>query len=228
MVGSIPRRSPLGAAVLAATLCAISVLSPPAARSQAVNPWFLPEAIAAGGEPTFRGSLGFGITLSQSRKVQQLGFWDELEDGLLSDHAVSLFDGSGSLLVSTVVPGGSDALLRDGFRWVSIPELSLAPGVYVLAASLDGDPATFDAVITDTSTVAAVAGLTLNPSGALRSLPVAAGEPIPATLPPTLVDGGGGYFGPNLAPGPLPLLGGGAAWTWSRRLRSRCRQRLER
>jgi hypothetical protein len=53
------------------------------------------------------------------------------------------------------------------------------------------------------------------------SLAVAPGDPISPALLPTLVDGGGGYFGPNAAPGPLPLLGASAGWAWSRRLRAR-------
>jgi hypothetical protein len=228
MLASVMRHPARTAAVLAATLGATFILQPPVARALVLEPWVLPEAIVTGGEPTFRGTIGFGLILEQPRKAQQLGFWDELGDGLLSDHAVSLFDGSGSLLASAVVPRGSAAQLQDGFRWVSIPELWLTAGTYVLAASIDGDPATFDAVITDTSTVATLAGLTLDPSGALRSLPVDAGDPIPTALLPTLVDGGSGYFGPNMAPGPLPLLGGAAAWSWSRRLRCRCRQRLDR
>ena len=212
---------------LAAILCAAAIVHSPAVHAQSVEPWLQPEAIAAGGEPTFRGTIGFGLTLTQARLVEQLGFWDELEDGLLSAHAVSLFDGTGDLLANAVVPQGNGAPLRDGFRWTAIPALLLSPGDYVLAASMDGDAATFDPVITDSSTIATVAGVSVQGAGALRSLAVAAGDPISPTLLPTLVDGGGGYFGPNAAPGPLPLLGASAGWAWSRRLRSRCRQRQE-
>lgn len=213
--------------LLTALLCTVSLFHTPAAHSQLVQPWLTPEPIAAGGEPTFRGTIGFGLTLSQARRVEQLGFWDELEDGLLSAHAVSLFDGSGGLVASAVVPQGTAAPLQNGFRWVSIPGVLLAPGAYVLAASMDGDGATFDPVIIDSSTIATAAGVTVADSGALRSLAVAPGDLIPPTLLPTLVDGGGGYFGPNVAPGPLPLLGASAGWAWSRRLRARCRKRQE-
>ncbi|MFN9660844.1 MAG: hypothetical protein ACK6BC_10800 [Cyanobacteriota bacterium] len=194
-------------------------------RCQAVEPWFQPQAITAGGEPTFRGTIGFGLSLTQARRVDQLGFWDELADGLLSAHAVSLFDASGSLLASSVVPQGTAALLVDGFRWVSIPGIVLPPGDYRLAASLEGDSSVFDAVITESSAIATAAAVSVDVAGALRSLPVASGDPISPALLPTLVDGGSGYFGPNVAPGPLPWLGVSAGWVWSRRLRARCRQR---
>lgn len=211
--------------LFASTLCAITIIHAPNVYSQAVEPWVSPEAIAAGGEPTFRGTIGFGFSLTQSRLVEQLGFWDELEDGLLSAHVVSLFDGAGSLLASASVPEGTSAPLRSGFRWVDIPAQMLSPGDYLLAASMEGEAATFDAVITDSSSIASVAGVHLQVAGALRSVPVAPGDPIAPALLPTLVDGGGGYFGPNVAPGPLPLLGASAGWAWSRRLRTRCRQR---
>lgn len=214
-------------ALLAALCCTVSLVHAPAAHSQPLQPWLTPEALAAGGEPTFRGTIGFGLTLAQPRRLDQLGFWDELEDGLLSAHTVSLFDGSGGMVASAVVPQGSAAPLLNGFRWVSVPALLLEPGAYVLAASMDGDGVSFDPVITDSSTIATAVGVTVADSGALRSLAVAPGDPIPATLRPTLVDGGSGYFGPNLAPGPLPLLGASAGWAWSRRLRARCRRRQD-
>jgi hypothetical protein len=67
--------------------------------------------------------------------------------------------------------------------------------------------------------------VSFGPQGALLSSPVDSGTTIPVNLRPSTVDGGPGYFGPALAPGPLPLLGASAGWAWSRRLRARCRQR---
>jgi hypothetical protein len=190
-----------------------------------IEPFLVPTTIdVVGGNPSFRGTIGYDLTLTQSRAVEQLGFWDHLEDGLLSAHTVSVFDGSGGLLASGVVPAGSGTPLQDGFRWVSIPTLVLSPGRYVIGATMEGDPATFDEVVTEASSIATVLGVTFGPDGAMRSLPVAAGAPIPMGLVPSLVDGGGGYLGPAVAPGPLPLLGAGAGWSWSRRLRARCRQ----
>ncbi|MFN7677050.1 MAG: hypothetical protein ACK5QW_00440 [Cyanobacteriota bacterium] len=217
-------RSCRGAARAAAifTLGSAAILAAAAVPSQAVEPWLVPVAHAVGGDPSFRGTVGYGLTLSQPRRLEHLGFWDALDDGLLSAHVVSLFDGSATLLASAVVPAGTMADLHDGFRWVPIPPLALVPGTYVLAASMEGDAASFDAVITDATISTVGVGLTLNPSGALRSEPVLPGDPLPVTWVPMLVDGGGGYLGPNLAPGPLPLVGAGAAWAWGRRLRQRC------
>ncbi len=195
------------------------------AHAWPIEPFLVPTTIdVVGGNPSFRGSIGYDLTLTQSRAVEQLGFWDHLGDGLLSAHTVSVFDGGGGLLASRVVPAGSDTPLQEGFRWVTIPRLVLAPGRYVIGATMEGDPATFDEVVTEASSIATVLGVSFGPDGAMRSLPVASGAPIPMGLMPSLVDGGGGYVGPALAPGPLPLLGAGAGWSWSRRLRTRCRQ----
>ena|GEM_PF-1986279 len=212
---------PLGA--LAPALMAALVVAAPAGLAQPVEPWLTPEPIAAGGDPSFRGTLGYGITLTQARTLRHLGFWDELGDGLLSAHTVSVWEASGGLLTSAVIPAGITAPLWQGFRWVPIAPIRLTPGSYVLGASMEGEAATFDEVITETSSIATVLGLEWRASGALRGTPVAPGAPISPGLLPTIVDGGGGYFGPNAAPGPLPLLAGGAGWSWSRRLRARRR-----
>jgi hypothetical protein len=191
-----------------------------------IETFLVPTTIdVVGGNPSFRGTIGYDLTLTQSRAVEQLGFWDHLGDGLLSAHTVSVFDGSGGLLASGVVPAGSGTPLQEGFRWVSIPTLVLSPGRYVIGATMEGDPATFDEVVTEASSIATVLGVSFGPDGAMRSLPVAAGAPIPVSLVPSQVDGGWGYWGPAMAaPAPLPLLGAGAGWSWSRRLRARCRQ----
>ncbi|MEB3324641.1 MAG: hypothetical protein VKM17_04825 [Cyanobacteriota bacterium] len=196
------------------------------ARAEPIDPFVLPATIVTvGGDPGFRGTIGYEITLSQPQNLSNLGFWDFLEDGLLSDHSVSLFADSATLLATAVVPAGTGARLENGFRWVSIPVLPLAPGRYVIGASMNGDPSTFDEVVTEASSILTMIGLTFGPDTALRSTPVPSGASIASDLMPALVDGGGGYFGPALAPGPLPLLGAGAGWAWSRRLRARCRQR---
>jgi hypothetical protein len=218
---------PLPWGLLASALVGTSVVAAAPARAEPIDPFVRPEVIAAvGGDPSFRGTIGYDMTLSQAKQVFRLGFWDDLADGLLSHHTVSVFDGSsGALLASGVVPAGTGALLEDGFRWVAIPAIVLSPGRYVIGASMDGDPSSFDGVITDASSIATRLGVTFGPQQALISAPVAPGVAIAATLMPTLPQGEPGYFGPAMAPGPLPLFGVSAGWLWSRRLRARCRQR---
>jgi hypothetical protein len=220
------RQSPiLPVAFFVSTLVAAAYPGPDMARAEPISSFVVPEVVTAvGGDPGFRGVIGYDITLSQSRSVFQLGFWDYLGDGLLSSHSVSVLDDSGALLASGVVPSGSASLLQDGFRWVSIPTIVLSPGRYVIAASMDGDPSTFDEVITDASSIATAVGVSFGPQQALFTS-VAPGTPISLDLMPSVVDGTGGYFGPAIAPGPLPVLGASAGWVWSRRLRRRCRQR---
>lgn len=221
-----PSRSLFRCLLLFSLLAAALGLSKPAGAAP-LEPFLVPtDVVAEGGEPSFRGTIGYAFTLSQPRVVEELGFWDHRSDGLLSSHTVSLFDGGGSLLVSGVVPAGTAALLQDGFRWISISPLSLPSGSYVIAGALEGDPTTFDEVVTEASTIATVAGVTYGPKQSLISLLVASGTPVAADLMPTLEEASvGGYFGPALAPSPLPVLGASAGWGWSRRLRARCRQR---
>ncbi|MFN5464847.1 MAG: hypothetical protein ACK40D_09755 [Cyanobacteriota bacterium] len=215
----------LPVAFFVSTLVAAALVTSDPAWADPVEPFVLPEVVAAvGGDPSFRGVIGYDITLSQSRSLSELGFWDYLGDGLLSSHTVSVLNGSGALLASGVVPSGSTTLLQDGFRWVSIPPIVLSPGRYVIAASLDGEPSMFDEVITDATSITTDVRVSFGPQQALFTA-VAPGMPIPVDLLPAVVDGTPGYFGPAIAPGPLPVLGASAGWVWSRRLRARCRHR---
>lgn len=218
---------PLPWGLVASVLLGAAVVVPDGARAESAKPYVFPETIATvGGDPSFRGTIGYDVTLSQPLILNRLGFWDDFADGLLSSHTVSVFEGgSGALVASAVVPAGSGSLLQDGFRWISLPAIVLSPGRYVIGASMEGDPSLFDEVITDASSIATLEGVNFGPDQALISAPVALGTPIAVNLIPTQVDGGAGYFGPAMAPGPLPLLGASAGWAWSRRLRARCSQR---
>jgi hypothetical protein len=213
--------------VVASALLGAAVVVPDGARAESAKPFVFPETITTvGGDSSFRGTIGYDVTLSQPLVLNRLGFWDAFADGLLGSHTVSVFaGGTGALVASAVLPAGSGSLLEDGFRWISIPAIVLSPGRYVIGASMEGDPSLFDEVIIDASSIGTVVGVSFGPNQALISSVVAPGTPIPVNLMPTVVDGGAGYFGPAMAPGPLPLLGASAGWAWSRRLRRRCRQR---
>jgi hypothetical protein len=93
-------------------------------------------AIVAGlGEPT--GSIrtdtypgaGYGFFAPASgTTINQLGFWDQGGDGLLSSHTVVIYGYNGTsydILASADVPAGTAAPLSGGYRWVSIPDLAL-------------------------------------------------------------------------------------------------------
>ncbi len=170
------------------------------------------------------GSLGHGFSLGVPLQISALGFLDADEDGLLATHAIGLFDaGSQTLLASASVPAGSGAWLQGGFRWVDIPLTTLPPGSYVIAATIAGDPATFDPVLFDATDPSGSTGFVMGSS----SLSLAGSGTIVAF--PSVDEGlPYGFVGPNLAtspvPGPLPLLGAGVAFRWSRRLRRRLRR----
>lgn len=177
-----------------------------------------------GGDPSFSGSLGysFSLSLSQPQTISALGFYDADEDGLLSSHGIGLYEAtSQTLLASATVPAGDGSWLQNGFRWVSIPNLALSSGSYVIAATSSGDPSLFDPFLYDTTAEGVIDGLVIGAalsetgSGSAVAFP-SQDEGVPQ-----------GFFGPAYAvagsPGPLPLLGAGAALGWSRRLRRRSR-----
>ena len=226
-------RSPLiatrRAALLAAPLLLGALVVPPTvqARPLTINPAL--QSItpgSVGGDPGFSGTVGYSFTLTKPYAVTELGFYDDLNDGLLSSHMVGIFDASTqALLVSATLSSGSSNPLQDGFRWLSVPEFVLAPGSYVMAASLSGDPNSFDPVIYNGTNPVVSDGFVLNTaslselgSGTVLDFPTV-DEGVPY-----------GFIGPNMAgyapapapaPGPLPVLGAASALAWSRKMRRR-------
>jgi hypothetical protein len=154
---------------------------------------------------TYEWGAGFGFyaPAGAGTTINALGFWDQTGTGLAANHIVALYGYSGSgssynLLTSVTVQAGTVDPLIDGYRWVSIPTLSLPDNgqggnYYAIFASQGGDNWT------------TMSGQTLNPeigtfsSGAL--VDNNSGEDISPTPPNTLasVDGGNnGYGGANL------------------------------
>jgi hypothetical protein len=176
-----------------------------------------------GGDPSFSGSVGYGFSLSTPLSLTALGFHDADGDGLLSAHAVGLFDATTrALLASATVPAGTAAALVDSYRWAAIPGLQLLPGSYVIAATTPGDPTLFDPFLYSASQATGLDGFLMGTA----SLSEAGSGSVVAF--PTIDEGVPyGFIGPNLAissvPAPLPLFGGAAAFAWSRRLRARLR-----
>jgi len=116
------------------------------ARASTINPAL--QSITPGtisGDPSFSGTVGYNFNLTKPYIVTSLGFYDDLDDGLLSSHMVGIFDATTqALLVSATLQSGTADLLQNGFRWLSVPEFVLAPGSYVMGATSSGDPNSFD------------------------------------------------------------------------------------
>jgi Immunoglobulin I-set domain len=79
--------------------------------------------------------------------VNALGYWDQNGTGLLASHQVSLYHYNGdnyTLLVTATVPAGDQAPLINGYRWVTIPSVSLTDssqggGYYCILATYQSD-----------------------------------------------------------------------------------------
>jgi hypothetical protein len=165
-------------------------------------------------------TLGWDFALTNSVIATNLGVWDNNNsssfgapgDGLLSDHLVSIWTSTGSLVASVLVPAGGGTLLN-GFRYLSIAPTLLASGNYVIGA--------FYAVGNQDPNAALMTTLTTAP-GVIFGQPRAdAGNAFPvATL------SGNGVFGPNFqfvaatpeagSSGILLAISGSLLW-WKRR-----------
>lgn len=80
-------------------------------------------------------SLGWEFTVNYTVTVTELGFYDDLGDGLVDDHAVGIYSSGGTLLTSGTVVS-SDAL--DGqFRYTDVADLVLTSGntYYMMAVT---------------------------------------------------------------------------------------------
>lgn len=131
-----------GVVVVAATVAAVTLLLSSAALADPVP------AVVHQLQTNGRGAvipdytLGWDFQVAQEVRVFDLGFFDMLEttagsigDGLFEAHAVGIWLEDGTLVVSAVVPDGVQADEQDGFRYVAVPEVVLAPGVtYVIGA----------------------------------------------------------------------------------------------
>jgi hypothetical protein len=95
----------------------------------------------------YTGGLGCQFRVGSSNViVSHLGVFDLNDDGLAIDHNAGIFNGSGSVLLDTVVvPAGTGGYLTNGFRWAPLdpPVLLNANTTYLVAGSVvtsDGDP----------------------------------------------------------------------------------------
>lgn len=193
----------------------------------------------------FEGTVGWTFFVYEPRKVSLLGVYDADADGLAVATEVGLWERdmlgtNGYLLASATVPAGTAGTLFGQFRYASIPELTLHPGVEYTLGALYLQPYTSDryqgyagigyGANSDPRFASWIEQLSMNfsthcawSSALCKDLafPYYAGN-----------FGAGGYYGPNIAgvvgtipevPGPMPLLGMIAAFRFSRKLRRRNR-----
>lgn len=84
-------------------------------------------------------SLGFVFTTNRAIDVTALGYYDENEDGFLTNHQVGIFDGDGALLISTVLNAGSTSSLEGHYRYNAVSPITLAANSsFVIAATTFG------------------------------------------------------------------------------------------
>jgi len=102
-----------------------------------------------------QAGFGFYANSSGTATINQLGFYDgpngaegSVGDGLQVAHDVGLLitneDNSHSVIAKVTIPAGTGATLSGGYRWVSIPEVTLTKtsqgaDFYILVASMDTD-----------------------------------------------------------------------------------------
>ena len=81
-------------------------------------------------------NLGFEFAPTAAISVTSLGLFDSRQDGLVNDHAIGLWDTSGTLIASATVSSGVTDPLVGKFRYVSISPITLSAGThYVIGAS---------------------------------------------------------------------------------------------
>ena len=138
-------------------------------------------------------SLGWSFNVLNPFTVSQLGFYDDLTNGLTESHEVGLWDPFGSLIASATVPAGTGSTLMGFFRMVNIAPITLAVGSdYRIAATTGGENYTYSPLNFST-----YADLQFVRSQYIRS----------STLRyPTNSDAGIAYFGANLGIGEVATL----------------------
>lgn len=107
---------------------------------------FSPTLVTTGHREASATTLGWVFDVNQTISVTSLGYFDSGSDGLFEEHSVGIFDGSGNLISSTLIPAGVLGRLDGGFRYIEITPFFLAPGSYTAAAtigSLASDPVSY-------------------------------------------------------------------------------------
>jgi hypothetical protein len=84
-------------------------------------------------------SLGFVFTTNQEVSVTALGYFDEDQDGFLTNHEVGIFDVNGALLISAILNAGSGHPLEGHYRYKAVTPITLgANSSFVLVGTTFG------------------------------------------------------------------------------------------
>ncbi len=172
----------------------------------------------SGGTNSGNGSwtLGYEFNLSKTSVIDALGSYDQNGDGLNGRYDIGLWDTSGNLLSTASVSGSGDPLVSS-FRWADIADITLGQGNYIVASagawSTNGDNYFYSGSYT-TNVLTYVNNKYRVGSSLQFPISSAAGV-APGFL------GGNVSFETTSVPAPLPFLGAGAAFGFSRKLRQR-------
>ena len=144
------------------------------------------------GNPPF--TLGFQIVTTKALKASGFGFFDSGLDGFAESHDIGLFDARGNLIESGTVAAGTGSPLDGAFRTVAFAPITLAAGAYEVGAlyANGADPVLFPGQASN---------FVLAPGIASLRASYAFGGTL---IDPTTVQGGIGYFGPNLVLSVVP------------------------
>lgn len=80
-------------------------------------------------------SIGFVFTTNDAISVTALGYFDDNQDGFLTNHEVGIFDLNGTLLVSSLLSAGSSGILEGHYRYNAITPITLAGNTSFLIAA---------------------------------------------------------------------------------------------
>ena len=171
--------------------------------------------------------LGWEFSLTQNTPAQYLGIYDHQGNGVPNGLDIYLWNESNTTtpIAEVLNINGLGGFYYDSFRWYGITPITLAPGSYVVSADI-ALPAARGGTFTTLPQVTWVEG---RMAELLQSGPQPlVNLPLPTLPYPAITTSGNGNWGGNVgyhdippAPGPLPLLGAGVAYGFSRKLRKR-------
>ncbi len=190
-----------------------------------------------------QGTVGWSFTVGAAPvTVTSLGFWDYQSETLMNDHAIGLWNASGTLLASTTVTNASTRVASNGafgswlFNSVSATTLA-AGGTYTLGAFIPNSIGRSDASIYQDDTATTDSRITYSSALADSSIPLSGGSGATGLVRPTVAQPGlgPGIFGPNVEfaaagsgaapePGSIALLASLALPLGGMVLRRRCRK----